>query len=223
MLEYYQIAKDGQSEIEIKGSRFICHLKRVDTVEAANNFIASIKKEHKKATHNCSAYLIGEQDNIQKAHDDGEPSGTAGVPMLEVLKKNQLHFIACVVTRYFGGTKLGAGGLIRAYSSSVSHALNEIGIILHAKQKILMVDVDYTLSGKFEYFLKNSTYILQNTTYTNTITYQIGVLAKEFETFTTELVDNFKNKLVAVEIDEIYIDLPVQQNKIDLQTLEDIS
>lgn len=110
MLEKYKTIKEnGVHEIEIKGSRFIAHFSRVKDEEEALEFIQTIKKEHWKATHNCSSFLIGENDQVQRAMDDGEPSGTAGVPMLEVLKKNELKDIAVVVTRYFGGTKLGAG------------------------------------------------------------------------------------------------------------------
>lgn len=223
MLEYYQIAHDGQSEIEIKGSKFICHLKRVETVDEAQQFISEIKKIHKKATHNCSAYLIGEQDNIQKTHDDGEPSGTAGVPILDVLKKNNLHFIACVVTRYFGGIKLGAGGLIRAYGSSVSHALKELGIILHTKQKIIAMSVDYTLSGKFEHFLTHAPITLIDTVYTDKVTYHIGVLTKNYTDFVQQISDNFHNKLHPQEIDEIYIDLPIAQNEDYLKAIDTIA
>ena len=112
MLERYKTIKEaGTNEIEIKGSRFIAHFQRVTDEEQALEFIQAIKKEHWKATHNCSAFLIGENDQVQRAMDDGEPSGTAGVPMLEVLKKNELKDVAVVVTRYFGGTKLGAGGV----------------------------------------------------------------------------------------------------------------
>ncbi|PDM36799.1 YigZ family protein, partial [Bacillus cereus] len=99
----------------IQKSRFICYVSRATTEEEAQEFIQKIQKQNWNATHNCSAYLIGEQDQIQKANDDGEPSGTAGVPMLEVLKKRGLKDTVVVVTRYFGGIKLGAGGLIRAY------------------------------------------------------------------------------------------------------------
>lgn len=121
MIERYRTIKEnGQSEIEIKKSRFICSLKRIESEEEAKNFIQEIKKEHWKANHNCSAFVIGEKNEIQRSSDDGEPSGTAGVPMLEVLKKNQLINVAAVVTRYFGGTKLGTGGLIRAYTHAVS-------------------------------------------------------------------------------------------------------
>ncbi len=112
---YFTVKQRGEHEIVIQKSRFIAHFARVETEEEAQDFIQEIKKQHWSATHNCSAYLIGEQDQIQKANDDGEPSGTAGVPMLEVLKKRELKDTVVVVTRYFGGIKLGAGGLIRAY------------------------------------------------------------------------------------------------------------
>ncbi|WP_368317719.1 YigZ family protein, partial [Listeria monocytogenes] len=124
MLDHYlTIHSDGKHEIIIEKSRFICHIKRDTTENEAHSFIQAIKKEHRHATHNCSAYIIGENDQFQKAHDDGEQSGTAGVPMLEVLKKKALKNGAAVVTRFFGGTKLGAGGLVRAYGSAVSEAI----------------------------------------------------------------------------------------------------
>src|SRR5690625_2171584 len=132
----------------IQKSRFIGHIKRTETEEEAQEFIRQIKKEHSQATHNCSAYLIGEYDQIQKANDDGEPSGTAGIPMLEVLKKNELKDTTVVVTRYYGGIKLGAGGLIRAYSKSTSTALQENGIVERQLMKHIAVTVDYHLLGK---------------------------------------------------------------------------
>ena len=105
---YHTVKQTGSHEINIERSRFIAHVARAETEEEAQAFIADIKKQHWNATHNCSAYLIGENDHIQKANDDGEPSGTAGVPMLEVLKKKKLKDTVVVVTRYFGGIKLGA-------------------------------------------------------------------------------------------------------------------
>ena len=130
MLQKYRtIKEDNQHEVEIKKSRFICFLKRIETEEEAKAFIQQIKKEHWKANHNCSAFVLGDHHEIQRSSDDGEPSGTAGVPMLEVLKKNDLINVCAVVTRYFGGTKLGAGGLIRAYSGSVAQAIVHTGIV----------------------------------------------------------------------------------------------
>ena len=120
------IAKDTRTEQVISKSRFICSLKKVKTEEEAQDFIKAVKKEFWDATHNCSAYIIDGQH--QRSSDDGEPSGTAGIPMLGVLRKQELQQVAAVVTRYFGGIRLGAGGLVRAYAGSVSQALEEAGL-----------------------------------------------------------------------------------------------
>lgn len=170
MLEkYYTVKEDGQAELEIKKSRFICHLKRVSSEEEAKEFINALKKEHWKANHNCSAFLIGEHSEIQRSSDDGEPSGTAGVPMLEVLKKNELINVAAVVTRYFGGTKLGAGGLIRAYAHSVSHALAEVGIVEGKLQQELLITINYPLLGKLQNFLEAKELTIKDTEFTDTV------------------------------------------------------
>src|SRR5690625_6094223 len=116
--EYFTVKHSGEDQLMIQKSRLIGYVRRVETEDEAHEFINEIKKKHYDATHNCSAYIIGENDQIQKANDDGEPSGTAGIPMLEVLKRQHLKDTAVVVTRYFGGVKLGAGGLIRAYGRS---------------------------------------------------------------------------------------------------------
>ena len=127
-MSLYTIVRDCQHEIVIEKSRFICTLKKAATEEEAQDFIKETKKKYWDATHNCSAYIIGESVAAQRSNDDGEPSGTAGLPMLEVLRKNNLHNVAAVVTRYFGGIKLGAGGLVRAYTNSVATAIEEAGI-----------------------------------------------------------------------------------------------
>ena len=128
----YTIRTDYRDETVIEKSRFICTLKKVSSETEAQDFIKAVKKEFWDATHNCSAYIIDEL--AQRSSDDGEPSGTAGLPMLEVLRKNQLSGVAAVVTRYFGGIKLGAGGLVRAYTGSVSKAVQSCGLA----RKILM-------------------------------------------------------------------------------------
>lgn len=133
----FTIRRDYQKEIVIEKSRFICTLKKVASEEEAQEFIKAMKKEYWDATHNCSAYLVDAL--AQRSSDDGEPSGTAGIPMLEVLKKNDLVGTACVVTRYFGGIKLGAGGLVRAYSSSVAGALKECGLA----ERVLMTNYSF--------------------------------------------------------------------------------
>ena len=115
--EYYE------NTIVILKSEFICRLYRVDSVEEVDTILEAIRKKHYDATHNCYAYIIGDNQDIQKCSDDGEPQKTAGAPMIDVLKKNNMTNILAIVTRYFGGTLLGAGGLVRAYSSSVSECL----------------------------------------------------------------------------------------------------
>ncbi|HAL01496.1 YigZ family protein, partial [Exiguobacterium sp.] len=153
---YYTVKENGFHEIIIQKSRFITYLARATTEEQAQAFISELKKKHHDANHNCSAYVIGERNEIQKANDDGEPSGTAGVPMLEVLKKRDLRDTVVVVTRYFGGIKLGGGGLIRAYGSSVSEALNAVGVVERIEHTVVSVNVDYTWLGKLENELRAS-------------------------------------------------------------------
>ena len=163
-MEFKTIKEDGMVQEEIKKSRFICHVKRVYSEEEARAFIAAIKKEHYKATHNCSAFIIGEKSDIKRTSDDGEPSGTAGVPMLGVLEKHNLTNLCVVVTRYFGGIKLGAGGLIRAYAGSVALAIKEIGLVEIKEQAGLRLKLSYSQYQDFSNFLK-----VQNLEETDTI------------------------------------------------------
>ncbi|MBC1370533.1 YigZ family protein [Listeria welshimeri] len=176
MLDHYlTIQSDGKHEIIIEKSRFICHIMRVTTESEAQTFIQTIKKEHRDATHNCSAYIIGENDQFQKAHDDGEPSGTAGVPMLEVLKKKKLKNIAVVVTRYFGGTKLGAGGLVRAYGSAVSETIQTIGIVECTLATIIKCSFAYSLVGKIENALEQKNYHINDKEFTDKVVFHVFV------------------------------------------------
>ncbi|MBC2282426.1 YigZ family protein [Listeria welshimeri] len=176
MLDHYlTIQSDGKHEIIIEKSRFICHIMRVTTESEAQTFIQTIKKEHRDATHNCSAYIIGENDQFQKAHDDGEPSGTAGVPMLEVLKKKKLKNIAVVVTRYFGGTKLGAGGLVRAYGSAVSETIQTIGIVECTLATIIKCSFAYSLVGKIENALEQKNYQINDNEFTDKVVFHVFV------------------------------------------------
>ncbi|KRN04179.1 YigZ family protein [Holzapfeliella floricola] len=159
-MNYYTIKEEAASEIVIKKSRFIATFKRAFDEDEAKEFIDQIKKRHRSATHNCSAYIIGENNEHQRAHDDGEPSGTAGVPMLEALKMMNLQNVVVVVTRYFGGIKLGAGGLIRAYSNAVSKGAEEIGVVYRVLQPELLFRVDYANLGKIDYFLEQNEILL---------------------------------------------------------------
>src|SRR5699024_2240930 len=143
--QYYTVKQAGVHEIIIQKSRFIGYVKRVNSETEAQAFVQKIKKKHHNATHNCSAYIIGDHDQIQKANDDGEPSGTAGIPMLEVLKRLSLKNTAVVVTRYFGGIKLGSGGLIRAYSSTTSEAIKKTGIVKGELMQGISLTITYPL------------------------------------------------------------------------------
>ncbi|WP_022793385.1 YigZ family protein [Marinococcus halotolerans] len=181
LTSYRTIKQSGDHEFTINKSRFITHITRAADEVTAHSFIEQIKKEHWNAAHNCSAYLIGEQDHIQKANDDGEPNGTAGVPMLEVLKKRELKDTVVVVTRYFGGIKLGAGGLIRAYGSSVSEALNHVGIVRRTLMQELVVSADYSLLGKLEYEARQSSYILDSIDYEEQVKLHLYTPVEEAE------------------------------------------
>lgn len=167
----------------ISKSRFIAYIKTVATENEAKAFIDEIKIKHKDATHNCSAYTVGPEMNIQKANDDGEPSGTAGIPMLEILKKLEIHNVCVVVTRYFGGIKLGAGGLIRAYSGAVRDAIYDIGRVELREAIPVTVTLDYDQTGKFEYELASTTFLLREQFYTDKVSYQIDVVKNEYDTF----------------------------------------
>ncbi|ARU60506.1 YigZ family protein [Tumebacillus avium] len=147
---YRTLLAPGEETIIIKKSRFIGYATPVNSEEEALQFIQSIQKKHWDATHNCYAYVFGPHQEIQKANDDGEPSGTAGKPILEVIKKEDLRNVAVVVTRYFGGIMLGAGGLIRAYSQTAAAGLHAAGIVTRKLFQEIAIDIDYTWLGKVE-------------------------------------------------------------------------
>lgn len=167
----------------INKSRFIAHIKPVESEEDAKAFINQVSTKHREATHNCFAYTIGDQMNIQKANDNGEPSGTAGVPMLDILKKLEIHNACVVVTRYFGGIKLGGGGLIRAYSGAVRDVIYDIGRVELKPAIPTTVTINYDLTGKFEYELESTSYLLRDQSYTDKVSYQIDVVASDYDEF----------------------------------------
>lgn len=184
MLNDYRTVKGyGESEIIIQKSRFITYINRAESEEQAHAFIDDIKSRHKSANHNCSAYLIGEQDNIQKANDDGEPSGTAGVPMLEVLKKQGLKDTVVVVTRYFGGIKLGGGGLIRAYGKATTEGILSAQVVERKLHYLMKVTVDYTWLGKVENEVRSSEYPLNRIDYAKSVEIYIFTPANKEEAF----------------------------------------
>jgi uncharacterized YigZ family protein len=180
---YYTVKGYGEHEIEIQKSRFIAYIQRAETEEEAQEFIQMIKKKNWNATHNCSAYMIGENDQIQKANDDGEPSGTAGVPILEVLKKKHLKDTIVVITRYFGGIKLGAGGLIRAYGKATSEGLNATGVVERKLTRIMHTTIDYTWLGKIENELRASIYQIKEIHYLDKVEIETYVEEAQTEEF----------------------------------------
>lgn len=194
-MEYRTIRQDGQAQEEIKKSRFICHAKRIYSEEEARDFIAAIKKEHYKATHNCSAFIVGEKSEIKRTSDDGEPSGTAGVPMLGVMENHQLTNVCFVVTRYFGGIKLGAGGLIRAYAGSVALAIKEIGLIEIKEQAGLRLKMSYSQYQNFDNFLKAENLIEFDTEFTDLVATTIYIDKQEKEPLEQKLVEFFNGKI----------------------------
>ena len=208
-MEFKTIKEDGQVQEEIKKSRFICHAKRVYSEEEARDFITAIKKEHYKATHNCSAFIIGERSEIKRTSDDGEPSGTAGVPMLGVLENHNLTNVCVVVTRYFGGIKLGAGGLIRAYAGSVALAVKEIGIIEIKEQAGIAIQMSYTQYQEYNNFLKEHTLMELDTNFTDQVDTMIYVDKEEKENIKAALVEFFNGKVTLTDQGLREVEVPV--------------
>ena len=208
-MEFRTIKEDDQVQEEIKKSRFICHAKRVYSEEEARDFITAIKKEHYKATHNCSAFIIGERSGIKRTSDDGEPSGTAGVPMLGVLENHNLTNICVVVTRYFGGIKLGAGGLIRAYAGSVALAVKEIGIIEIKEQVGIAIQMSYTQYQEYNNFLKEHTLMELDTNFTDQVDTMIYVDKEEKENIKAALVEFFNGKVTLTDQGLREVEVPV--------------
>lgn len=208
-MEYRTIKEDGQVQEEIKKSRFICHAKRVYSEEEARDFITAIKKEHYKATHNCSAFIVGERSEIKRTSDDGEPSGTAGVPMLGVLENHNLTNVCVVVTRYFGGIKLGAGGLIRAYAGSVALAVKEIGIIEIKEQAGISIQMSYAQYQEYGNFLKENNLIELETNFTDQVDTMIFVDKERKDDIKADLIEFFNGKVTLTNKGLREVEVPV--------------
>ena len=208
-MEYRTIKEDGQVQEEIKKSRFICHAKRVYNEEEARDFISAIKKEHYKATHNCSAFIVGERSEIKRTSDDGEPSGTAGVPMLGVLENHNLTNVCVVVTRYFGGIKLGAGGLIRAYAGSVALAVKEIGIIEIKEQAGIQIHMTYAQYQEYGNFLKEHNLMELETNFTDQVDTMIFIDKEKKDSIKADLIEFFNGKVTLTDKGLREVEIPV--------------
>ncbi|MEU8269799.1 YigZ family protein [Sphaerisporangium sp. NPDC049002] len=172
---YLTVSAFTEHEIEVRRSRFICALMPVTDESRAAEFVAARRKAHHAARHTCSAYVIGGDRRIQRADDDGEPSGTAGVPMLEVLNRRGLADVIAVVTRYFGGILLGAGGLARAYGGAVTEALDEAKILTMVPARVMTVRVGHAQAGRLENDLRAAGHAVRDVSYGADVAVQVGV------------------------------------------------
>lgn len=205
MQSYRTLHEFGRDEFTVEKSVFIGHVKPVETEEEAREFIDEIKSKYKDATHNVWAYTIGETMNIQRYSDDGEPQGTAGIPTLEVIKKEDLRNVVVVVTRYFGGVKLGAGGLVRAYTKGAKIGL-EAGKIVEKKPFIEVdISVDYTLLGKIQNELANREYTVKDIEYTDSVNIIVYCEKERLETLSSLITEITSATAEISEKEEFYL------------------
>lgn len=202
--KYKTILAQDQSEIVEKKSRFIATVRPVKTEEEARAFIDELKKKYWDATHNVFAYQIGERNEIQRFSDDGEPQGTAGMPVLNVLKGEDVKDTAIVVTRYFGGTLLGTGGLVRAYGKAAKEGLLAAGIAEMVLYRRYHVIVDYTDSGKVQYEILQDGHVLYDTVYTDKVEFVVLVESEAREAFEKKMLDIMKGQEVFGMTDEVF-------------------
>lgn len=199
MKNFKTVFKESEVELQISKSRFIGYAKPVEDENDAMRFIEKIKKKHWDASHNVPVYVVGENFGIQKYSDDGEPSGTAGVPILEMLKKEAITDVCIVVTRYFGGVKLGTGGLVRAYTQSAKAALEAAEIVEKKVNVLLKVDFDYHYHGKLQnYFLGVPQIIIKESFFTDRISLEIYV-EPQFELGITSHIIELTSGQVEIE------------------------
>lgn len=188
MQEYKTVEKEASDFFIEKKSKFIGYAKPVKTQEEAVEFISKIKSKHWDATHNVYAYVLRE-NNIQRYSDDGEPSGTAGVPVLDVMLKESLVDVCVVATRYFGGTLLGAGGLVRAYSHTSKIALEAAGIITMAQCSVMSAEVDYSFYDRLNILLSDFSAVILNTSFSDKVCVEFSVKENIVDSLNAKLID----------------------------------
>ncbi len=192
---YFTVKDQTENLIVIERSKFICNIKGVENEEDAKAFIESIRKKHSLANHNCYAYIADDKGLIQKFSDDGEPQGTAGLPMLEVLKNRKMYKTVAVVTRYFGGIKLGTGGLTRAYGGSVSECLAKAKILDMQESTFLHINLEYEWYSKLLKLLTNPEVSIISTNFENTVLIDFAVKADKAQDLIDKITDVFNGKL----------------------------
>jgi uncharacterized YigZ family protein len=172
---YRTVARSVVVETEVKRSRFLCRLDRVESEEAARAVVARARREHGEARHHCSAFVLGPDGAVQRSSDDGEPSGTAGSPMLEVLRGREVSDVVAVVSRWFGGSLLGAGGLVRAYGDAVRSGLDAAGVRERMLAALFDVQVSHADAGRVESDLRARGVQVRGATYTERVTLRVAV------------------------------------------------
>ena len=208
----FKTVADGEifsAAYEVNKSKFMAHVKHAESEEAARDFVLTIRKKYFDATHNCSAWVLGERGDKQKSNDDGEPGGTAGNPILEAIKKNGLTNCAVVVTRYFGGIKLGAGGLIRAYSHTAALGLAAARQVQMTTFRKISLTLEYNFLATVENYLRNKKIRVTNTDYADVVTLDLILLPAQVEGFLVELNDLTAANFLCEELGEILIPVEV--------------
>ncbi len=197
----YEVLKNGEGKITEKKSVFIGAIASVHSEEEALAFVAEKKKEHYDARHNCFAYLIGDHHEILRSSDDGEPSGTAGRPMLDVLMGANVHNVCAVVTRYFGGVLLGTGGLVRAYTKATEEGLQACTLLERHVGAHLSLDIDYGLLGKVQYLLNEKKIYIADSAYSDRVVFDVYVDEEEAEPLKKELINQTNAQIKIEEIE----------------------
>ena len=202
---YKTLLRAAKDELVINKSRFLCRGFPVESEEEALKCLLQVRAAHPDATHNCYAYAVGANMGIMRYSDDGEPGGTAGLPMMEVIKARSVTNCIVVVTRYFGGILLGAGGLVRAYSQSTAMAIDACGVGTVYPTVRYLVEISYPLLGRAEYLLKSQPVILEDKQFTDRVTLQLIVRARDEEAFVKEFISALDGKAEMLKTEEIYL------------------
>lgn len=204
-IDYKTLLQYAEAEEVINKSKFIGYAMPINSEQEAVDFIEKIKKKHWNATHNVPVYLFGEKNEVQRYSDDGEPSGTAGIPILEMLKKEEIKNVVVVVTRYYGGIKLGTGGLVRAYTSAAKLAIKEAKVVERVVNDLFLIRIDYTLHGKVQNELMNGDYIIKETTYDDKVNIFVYCRPDLSNKLISRITDVSSGKASIEEKDQVYL------------------
>lgn len=212
MKPYKTLIKRADDEFIVNKSRFIGHGCPCESEEEALKFLAEMREKYKDATHNCYAYIIGANMGVMRYSDDGEPGGTAGMPIIEVMKNRGVTNCCVVVTRYFGGILLGAGGLVRAYTKGAAMALDAGGVgVMHPTRRYLM-DVKYPMLSRMEYFLVSAPVIIEEKAFTDVVTLTLVVRTADADGLVAQITDISEGGVEPMLFEEFYRAWPEEEN-----------